>query len=70
MESRAAFRGAESSKWLTTVFAVIVAMCLGVMLGYLVHPISGPAATQTTTQTGSGGEAVDSFDGHGHGLLP
>jgi hypothetical protein len=30
-----------------TLFAVIVAMCLGVLAGYLVKPISGPAATQT-----------------------
>lgn len=47
MESRQEFRGAGSPRWLLTLFAVIVAMCLGVMAGYLVKPISGPAATQT-----------------------
>jgi len=47
MESRTAFRGARSSKWLMTFFALIVAMCLGVVAGYLIKPISGPAATQT-----------------------
>lgn len=75
MESRTALRGSRSSQWLMTLFAAIVALGLGVMAGYLVKPISGPAAIQNNTSTEAGptgagsSEPVDS-DGIGPYLIP
>jgi hypothetical protein len=48
-----------------TLLAVIVALGLGVMAGYLVQPISGPAATQTNTVSTEAGPIGVSKDEHG-----
>jgi hypothetical protein len=47
MENRTALRGAGISKGLMALFAVIVALGLGLMAGYVARTITAPAATQT-----------------------
>ena len=47
MESRTAFRGAGNSKWFMAVLALIVALGLAVMAGYVAKSVSAPAATHT-----------------------
>ena len=74
MESRAAFRGTEISKWLMALLALIVALGLSVMAGYMAKSVSAPAATQTNSVTTEAGptstEPAYSFDPSGYGLIP
>jgi hypothetical protein len=44
MENRTALRGARISKGLVVLFAVIVAIGLGVMAAFVAKSVSGPAA--------------------------
>src|SRR5258708_33716917 len=44
MENRTAIRGARASKGLVVLFAVIVAIGLGVMAAFVAKSFSGPAA--------------------------
>jgi lipopolysaccharide export LptBFGC system permease protein LptF len=54
MENRTALRGAGISRGLVVLFAVIVAIGLGVMAAFVAKTVSGPAAaTQSTLVTSS-----------------
>jgi hypothetical protein len=78
MEARAVIREAGIPRGLATLFALVVVLTLGLMLGYVAKVVSPPAAIQhpvaTTTapccQAVGATEPVDSFDGGGHGFIP
>lgn len=60
MENRTALRGAGISKGLVVLFAVIVAIGLGVMAAFVAKSVSGPAAaTQTTVSQAYNGPSAD-----------
>jgi lipopolysaccharide export LptBFGC system permease protein LptF len=64
MENRTALRGAGISKGLVVLFAVIVAIGLGVMAAFVAKSVSGPAAaTQSdlvqSTYSGPGPDAQE-----------
>jgi hypothetical protein len=64
MENRAAYRGAGISKGLVALFAVLVAISLGVMAAFVVKTISGPAAATESnlvqsTYSGPGPDAQE-----------
>ena len=51
MENRTALRGAGISKGLVVLFAVIVAIGLGVMAAFVAKSVSGPAAATQSVQS-------------------
>ncbi|HEY8863169.1 MAG TPA: hypothetical protein VIO37_03240 [Candidatus Dormibacteraeota bacterium] len=64
MENRTAIRGARVSKGLVVLFAVIVAVGLGVMAAFVAKTISGPAAATESnlvqsTYSGPGPDAQE-----------
>ena len=85
MENRTALRGAGISKGLVVLFAVIVAIALGVMAAYVAKTVSGPAAATQSVQSSYSNQAPDAREKNdiarasqyaaekpstGHGLLP
>jgi hypothetical protein len=68
MENRAAIRGAGISKGLVVLFAVIVAIGLGVMAAFVAKSVSGPAAATESapavqsTYSGPGPDARERND--------
>jgi hypothetical protein len=86
MENRTAIRGARVSKGLVVLFAVIVAIGLGVMAAFVAKSFSPAAATQSdlvqSTYSGPGPDArerndharplqyADDKPSTGHGQLP
>ena len=58
MENRTALRGAGTSKGLVVLFAVIVAIGLGVMAAFVAKSVSGPAAATQTS-------VISAYDGPG-----
>ena len=68
MENRAAIRGAGISKGLVVLFAVIVAIGLGVMAAFVAKSVSGPAAATESaplvqsTYSGPGPDAKERND--------
>ena len=68
MENRAAIRGAGISKGLVVLFAVIVAIGLGVMAAFVAKSVTGPAAATESaplvqsTYSGPGPDARERND--------
>jgi hypothetical protein len=64
MENRAAYRGTGISKGIAVLFALLVAISLGVMAAFAVKAISGPAAATpselvSSTYSGPGPDAQE-----------
>ena len=85
MENRTAIRGARVSKGLVVLFAVIVAIGLGVMAAFVAKTVSGPAAATQSVQSSHSNQAPDARERNdiarasqyaddkpstGHGQLP
>jgi hypothetical protein len=67
MENRTTIRGAGISKGLIVLFAVIVAIGLGVMAAFVARSVSGPAAateSNLVTSSYSGHPGPDARDAH------
>ena len=70
MENRAAIRGAGISKGLVVLFAVIVAIGLGVMAAFVAKSVSGPAAATESAplvQSTYSGPGPDAQERNDHG---
>jgi len=68
MENRAAIRGAGISKGLVVLFAVIVAIGLGVMAAFVAKTVTGPAAATESplVQSSYSGPGPDARERNDH----